>query len=516
MSSFSSGGIKPDIVVIGSGVGGGGVAYQLASTGARVLILERGDFLPKEAQNRDAEAVFVQNRYRTKEEWQHDNGKRFRPGHYHFVGGHTKFYGTAMFRFRESDFEEARFEDGISPAWPISYRDLEPYYAQAEELFGVRGQAGIDPTEPPRSGPYPHPAIPHEPVIARMAAGLAKQGLKPFHMPSAVDFGDGGKCERCGTCDAFPCFIGAKGDAETSLLNPILNLPNVALQTNTKVLRLITDKEGKKITSIEVDHNGKREFIEAPLFVLSAGAINSALILLRSRSEQNPNGVANRSGVVGRYLMNHHLTGLIGVLPFSLNETHFPKTISVNDYYYGLPGDPTARGNVQMLGKIQGAMIRSIHKRFPVPIANMIGKHTVDWLIMSEDLPNAESQVRFSKEGEIEIAYHPGGWSGHDRFVKAMRQKIRKLGFPMVMRHSFGIEAPSHQCGTVRMGNDPESSALNSFCQAHDHPNLYVVDGGFFPSSAGLNPALTIAAQALRVGAHLKEKWQQGLLDAQL
>lgn len=511
MNSQQINDIKPDIVIIGSGVGGGSIAYQMADTGARILIIERGNFLPREAQNRDAEAVFIQNRYRTTEQWQHEDGKRFRPGHYYFVGGHTKFYGTAMFRFRESDFEETHFDDGISPAWPISYNDLEPYYAKAEKLFGVRGEAGIDPTEPPRSGNYPHPAIPHEPVIARMAAGLSRQGLRPFHMPAAIDYGDGGACERCGTCDAFPCLIGAKGDAETCLLNRILDRPNVTLWTDTKVQRLITDEDGKRIKAVEVLRNGQKQLVEAPLFVLSAGAINSALILLRSASEKNPQGVANHSGVVGHYLMNHHLTGLIGILPFTENLTNFPKTISVNDFYYGLPGDPTARGNIQMLGKIQGAMIRSLHKNFPIAFANLFGHHTVDWLIMSEDLPKFDSQVRLTKEGEVEIAYHPGGWSGHDRFVKAMRRKLRKLGLPIIIRHSFGIEAPSHQCGTVRMGRNRERSALNSLCQAHDHPNLYVVDGGFFPSSAALNPALTIAAQALRVGNHLKETWQKDL-----
>lgn len=509
MSSQERNDIKPDIVIIGSGVGGGSVAYQLAETGAHILILERGDFLPKEKQNRDAEAVFIQNRYRTTEEWRREDGTHFRPGHYYFVGGHTKFYGTAMFRFRESDFEETHFDDGISPAWPISYHDLEPYYAQAETLFGVRGEAGVDPTEPPRSGNYPHPAIPHEPVIARMAAGLKKQGLRPFHMPSAIDYGDGGACERCGTCDAFPCMIDAKGDAQTRLLNRILGRPNVTLWRNTKALRLMTDEEGKAIKAVEIERDGQKQIIEAPLFVLSAGAINSALILLRSASGKNPQGVANASGVVGRHLMNHHLTGLIGLLPFSKNITNFPKTLSMNDFYHGLPGDPTARGNVQMLGKIQGAMVRSLHKNFPAWFADLFGTHSVDWLMMSEDLPKFDSQVRLTREGEVEIAYHPGGWSGHDRFVKAMRRRLRKLGFPIIIRHNFGIDAPSHQCGTVRMGRDPERSALNALCQAHDHPNLYVVDGAFFPSSAAVNPALTIAAQALRVGEHLKETWRK-------
>src|SRR5215467_7985168 len=171
-----------DVVIIGSGVGGGAVALTLMPTGARILIIERGPRLPREPQNRDAEAVFVEQRYRTTETWFDGRGRPFRPGQYYFVGGHTKFYGCAMFRFRERDFEVVEHEEGISPAWPIRYADLEPYYGQAERLFGVRGRAGEEPTDPPRSTPYSHPPVPHEPVIADMTARLQAIGLKPAAM----------------------------------------------------------------------------------------------------------------------------------------------------------------------------------------------------------------------------------------------------------------------------------------------------------------------------------------------
>lgn len=500
--------IRPDVVIIGSGVGGSAVAHQLAGSGAKVLILERGDFLPNEPQNSDAEAVFIQSRYKTTDQWQDQTGRRYRPGQYYFVGGHTKFYGTAMFRFRESDFKLQQHEDGISPAWPINYDELEPHYTAAEQLFAVRGQAGQDPTEPQRSAPYAHVAVPHEPVIAGVADRLAILGLTPFHMPSAIDFGPGGKCRRCGTCDAFACRFDAKGDAEARLLRPLLNHKDVMLWVGAQVMRLIPDIDGRRIVAAEVHRDGERIRIEAPLFVLSAGAINSALILLRSATESMPDGLANRSGVVGRNLMNHHLTGLMGVRPFSRNDTRFPKTLSVNDFYDGLPDDPTASGNIQMLGNIVGTMIRSTYPKMPAPIAKWLGQHSVDWLAMSEDLPNHESRVRLLAGERVEIAYHPGGTQAHDRFVRHTQRLLRRVGFPVVLRHSFGIEAPSHQCGTVRMGSDPTSSALDGHCRAHAHPNLYVVDAGFFPSSAALNPALTVAAQALRVGAHLRKQWR--------
>jgi choline dehydrogenase-like flavoprotein len=503
--------ITPDVVIIGSGVGGGAVAHQLAASGARILILERGDFLPEEAQNADAEAVFVQARYRTTDEWQDAAGRRYRPGQYYYVGGHTKFYGTAMFRFRSSDFTAQSHEGGTSPAWPVSYDTLAPYYDLAERLFGVRGQAGEDPTEPPRAAPYAHAPVPHEPVIAALAARLAARGLHPFHMPSAIDLGPGGACQRCGTCDAFACRFGAKGDAEMRLIRPLLARDNVTLWTGTEVRRLITDAEGRRIRAVEVRRGGETLRIAAPLFVLSAGAINSALILLRSTDAQNPQGLANRSGVVGRHLMNHHLTGLMGVRPFVRNDTKFPKTLAINDFYHGLPGDPAARGNIQMLGNIQGPMVRAAYPWVPHGAANWLGRHSVDFLCMSEDLPHWNSRVQLRAGDRVEVAYHPGDVPAHDRFVRHVRKMLRPH-FPVILRHSFGIEAPSHQCGTVRMGEDPQASALDSLCRAHDHPNLYVVDAGFFPSSAGLNPALTVAAQALRVGEHLRDRWPEHAL----
>lgn len=493
--------LRPDVVIIGSGVGGAAVARQLAPTGARILILERGERLPAEPQLSDPEAVFVERRYRAAETWQDAAGRRYRPGQYYQVGGHTKFYGTAMFRFRPSDFAETAHQQGVSPAWPIGYADLAPFYAEAEQLFGVRGAAGIDPSEPARDA-YLHAPIPHEPVIARLAEALARQGLRPFPMPAAVDFGPGGACVRCGTCDAFACPLDAKGDAETRLLRPALAQPNVVLWTGAKALRLVADETGR-IEAAEVERGGARIRVEAPLFVLSAGAINSALILLRSADARHPHGLANRSGVVGRHLMNHHLTGLMALDPFTPNDTRFPKTLSINDFYHGLPGDPAARGNIQMLGKIREPMIRSALSFLPRALGRWIARHSTDVLVMSEDPPVRENRVRPLGEDGVEVTWAPADFPAHDRFVRHVKGLLRRAGHPIVLRHGFGIDSPSHQCGTVRMGSDPTASALDPLCRAWDHPNLHVVDAGFFPSSAALNPALTVAAQALRVGAHL-------------
>lgn len=498
--------VDADIVIIGSGVGGGAMARCLADSGARILILERGDYLPREPQNSDPEAVFVERRYRAAETWLDGSGKPFHPGQYYQVGGHTKFYGTAMFRLRERDFEASEHADGISPAWPIRYADLEPFYAEAEHIFGVHGQAGQDPTEPPRSSAYPFPAVPHEPLIGELAGKLAGLGLQPFHMPSAIDLRPGGACVRCGTCDAFPCAHGAKGDAETRLIRPALQHPNVRLQTGSQVLRLLTDAQGQRIVAAEVLHQGQLQTVRAPLFVLSAGAINSALLLQRSATAQHPRGLANSSDSVGRYYMNHNTSCLMGLLPFRQNLTRFTKTLALNDFYWGGGAEPHPLGHIQMLGNIQEPMVRSALPAVPQWAGRMLTRHSVDWLAMSEDLPHPDSTVRPLAGGGVQLHWQRTNMATHARLVARSKALLRELGFAAVLSRPFGIDTPSHQCGTVRMGDDPAQAALDTWCRSYDHPNLFVVDAGFFPSSAALNPALTVAAQGLRVGHYLRRQ----------
>ncbi len=499
--------ISPDVVIIGSGVGGAAVALQLARTGRRVLILERGPHLPLEPQNSDAEAVFVQRRYHSREKWQTAEGRSFEPGQFYFVGGHTGFYGTAMFRLRERDFAATEHADGLSPAWPFGYAELEPWYGLAEQLFGVHGRAGDDPTEPWRSAPYPYPPIPHEPVIAALAERMAGLGLHPFHMPSAIDLHAGGRCVRCGSCDAFACRHHAKGDARTRLLEPALRHPEVSLWPETRALRLLTDERGRDIVGVEVLRHGETFTIRAPQFVLSAGAIQSALLLQRSANSRHPGGLANRSGCVGRHYMNHNMTGLMALFPGQRNDTRFTKTLSLNDHYFGTDDDATPLGNLQMLGNIREPMVRAAKPWMPRPAGGWLAAHSVDMLVMSEDLPHPESTVRPLPDDRVELAWRPTNQATHRRFVARSRALWRSLGATAVLVHSFGVDTPSHQCGTVRMGLDPASSALDPWCRAHEHPNLHVVDASFFPSSAALNPALTVAAQALRVGDRLARAW---------
>jgi len=494
-----------DVVVIGSGVGGGSVALQLAGTQAKVLMLERGPALPREAQNWDPVEVFVNRRYHTHETWYADN-RPFRPGMFYFVGGSTKFYGTAMFRFRERDFEALAHPEGVSPAWPIRYNDLENWYGQAEALFGVRGQAGTDPSDPPRSGGYHHGPIPHEPVIDAISRRLQAQGLKPFPMPSAVDYGPQGRCLRCENCDAFPCKINAKGDAETCLVQPACRSDNLTLQDQSYVERLETDETGRKIVAAIVNSGGRQERITAHTFVLSAGAINSAALLLRSANARNPRGLANSSDVVGRHYMTHNTSALMAVHPFRINETQFPKTLAVHDYYFGDgPGD-FPLGSLQLLGKIKEPMLRGALPGMPKFLRSALAARSVDWYAQSEDLPHPDSRVTVRADGAINLHWHRSNMQSHWRWVAKCKKILRGTGYPIVLSKPFGTDVVSHQCGTVRFGNDASTSALDAHCKAWDHDNLYVVDASFFPSSAAVNPALTVAAQALRVGAHLRDK----------
>jgi choline dehydrogenase-like flavoprotein len=490
-----------DVVIIGSGVGGGAVALQLAGCSARVLVLERGPQLPREPQNWDPEAVFVEQRYRTDEIW-YAGERSFTPGMFYFVGGHTKFYGTAMFRLRERDFEEIEHEEGVSPAWPIRYADLEPWYTRAETRFGVRGEAGRDPTEPPRSAPYPHGPVPHEPVLAEIERRLRELGLRPFPMPSAIDHG--GRCQRCANCDAFPCMIDAKGDAEVRLIRPALAHPNVELRAGAKVERLLTDESGRRIVALDVVEKGVRSTIDAGLVVLSAGAINSAALLLRSANARHPRGLANSSGVVGRHYMTHNTTALMAVHPWRINGTRFPKTLAVHDFYFsdGAGGKPM--GSLQLLGKIREPMLRAPLAGVPKWMRSALAARSVDWYAQSEDLPHPDSRVTLRPDGAINLHWHRTNFSAHKRWVAKARELLRATGYPLVLASAFGTDVVSHQCGTVRFGADPATSALDPFCKAWDHDNLYVADAGFFPSSGAVNPALTVAAQALRVGHHLR------------
>ena len=495
-----------DILIIGSGAGGGTMAHALADTPARILLVERGEFVPQEAENWDPEAVWKKLRYQTREEWLDDRGQSFRPYTHYNVGGNTKFWGAVLYRLRREDFQAVEHLDGISPAWPIDYDTLAPYYDRAERLYHVRGRHGVDPTEPPRA-PYPYDSIPHSAAMEEIAARLRRMGLHPSPLPLGIQRpGEADGCVLCNTCNSFACRVHAKSESDVICVRPAMRRANgrLHLWTNACARRLITDPSGRRVVAAEIEKDGEVVRVEAPIVIVAAGAINSAALLLRSAGGKHPNGLANSSGLVGKRYMAHLATMMQGFHPTKKNSTVFQKTVAINDFY--LPGERTKYplGSIQSQGRTHGVMAQTVVPWIPVGAYDWWVARGVDWLVMSEDLPVTSNRVVLGPGGKIQLHYTPNNLRAHHRLVKEAKRILRRLGFPLVVKHSHGARNTTHQCGTIVFGTDPAHSVLDPFCRAHDVANLFVVDASFFPSSAAVNPGLTIIAQALRVAEHIK------------
>jgi choline dehydrogenase-like flavoprotein len=502
--------VDADVLIIGSGAGGGTLARALAETGRRILILERGDYLPREWGNWDAWTVFAEHRYHADETWRDGAGRPFRPVTGFHVGGNTKFYGAAVLRRREGDFRARRHRDGTTRPWPIAYADLARFYDQAESWYFAHGRAGVDPTEPPR-GPYPFPPVPHEPAVAAVERALREMGHHPFPLPLAVhrldDDPERSPCVRCPSCDGFPCMLHAKGDAEVCGVRPALSSGNVRLLTRHRVLRLRCSADGKRVEEVETD----RGVFRAPWVVLAAGAVHSAALLLMSTSPRHPRGLANSSDQVGRNYMCHLNSACLAVKPGRENRTVFQKTLALNDFYEdsGDPDYPFPLGHIQSLGKVTPEVLHAQRPSLPIPIGAWAASHSVDWWLTTEDLADPENRVSVDDRGGIHLRWDPKNRESHRRLCKTWRRLLRRAGFPAVFFQPMDISATAHQVGTCRFGEDPRENVLDPFCKAHDLENLYVVDGSFMPSISAVNPSLTIMANALRVGEHLARRLKE-------
>jgi len=494
-----------DVIIIGTGAGGGTIARALSATDARILIVERGDFVPQEEENWSPDAVWRRLRYQTSERWIDDRGQEFRPYTHYNVGGNTKFWGSVLYRLRREDFQEVRHLDGVSPAWPIDYETLAPYYERAEQMYQVRGELGADPTEPPR-GPYPHPPVAHSAGMSEIVLKLRAQGLHPSPLPLGVlRPGETGGCILCNTCNSFACRIHAKSEADVCGVRPALERPNVTLWTNARAERLITDATGRKVIAAEVERDGKTVRVGADTIVVSCGAVNSAALLLRSAGDRHPGGLANSSGLVGRRYMAHLATMMQGFDPLRRNTTVFQKTVAINDYYLRGPDTPHPLGQIQSQGRTHGVMAQTVVPWIPLWAYEAWVARGVDWLVMSEDLPSTDNRVTVERDGRIRLEYRLNNLVPHRMLVAETERILKRLGFWVVVKHSHGKRNTTHQCGTVCFGTDPRASVLDPFCRTHDVENLFVVDASFFPSSAAVNPGLTIAAQAIRVADHIIE-----------
>lgn len=506
-----------DVIIIGTGAGGGTLAHRLAPSGARILLLERGEFLPREKPNWDPTAVFADGRYKSEDTWLDGDGNAFHPGIHYYVGGNTKVYGAALFRLRREDFGEVVHHGGVSPAWPISYEDLAPWYREAEALYHVHGTRGSDPTEPPEPEPFPYPAVQHEPRIQQLHDDLVRLGHRPFPLPLGLKLNESSPvdspCIKCDTCDGFPCLVDAKADAQIVAVEPAIRHSNVTLLTGSYVERLQTNAAGTEVTGVQVRRGESFETFRGRIVVVSCGAVNSAALLLRSASDRHPRGLANGSDVVGRHYMAHHNSALIA-LSKAPNPTKFQKTMGLNDFYFG--GDDWAYplGHIQMLGKSHAAMLRADAPSItPELVLEKMAAHALDFWLTSEDLPDPENRVTLEADGTIRLRYRENNLEGHRRLLARLKSMLNEIGCEdrlipssIYLGKKIPLAGTAHQNGTVRFGLDPAVSALDVNCRAHEVANLYVVDGSFFVSSSAINPALTIAANALRVGDHLLEQ----------
>jgi len=510
-----------DVIIIGTGAGGGTLAHTLAPSWKRILLLERGNFLPREMANWDPDPVFVDGRYISPDSWLDADGNAFQPQVHYFVGGATKMYGAALYRLRPQDFGDLQHVDGLAPAWPVSYDDFEPYYTKAEWLYQVHGNHGEDPTEGHWSKQYPWPAVSHEPRIQQLVDELQHGGYHPFHAPCGILLDEAeparSTCIRCTWCDGYPCLVHAKADAETIAVRPVLGLPNVTLLVEAEVTRLETDPTGRVVTDVVVVRGGAEERYRGDVVVVSAGAANSAKILLRSANDQHPNGLANGSDQVGRNYMFHNSKAVVA-LSKELNETVFQKTLAINDFYFGADGYEWPVGNIQMVGKSNAAAMKGeepkLTKLAPRWTLADTAEHAVDFWLTTEDVPKPENRVTLDNDANVRLAYRSNNDDEADRLYHELKEILNHVGLAQhhvldknfYMDMNIPVAGCAHQAGTCRFGSDPATSVLDEHCKTHELDNLYVVDTSFFPSIGAVNPALTAIANAIRVGEHLLDR----------
>ncbi len=490
-----------DVIIIGSGAGGGTLAHKLAHAGKQILILERGDFMPLSEQNRTNVDVFKRERYHAPEQWYDQVGEPFSPQTNYAIGGNTKIYGATLMRMRSRDFEAVPCQQGLSPQWELSYADFEPYYTAAEQLYQVHGSTDQDPSEPFHSQAYPYPAPDHDLCMQAVIAALGHQALHPAALPLSLTRQAGDPT----------------GDAEVFGIQPILSLDNVTLKTGALVTYLHTNPSGQVVKAVEATIGNQDWLFSGDIVVLACGAINSAALLLKSANDRHPHGLANSSDQVGRNLMKHQMSAVVQ-LSTETNSGTFPRSVSINDYYWGDQNYDYPMGHIQNTG---GLLQDVIFAESP-PVLSLLAKvlpgfglkqlayRSIGWWVQTEVLPDPNNRVLWDKS-KLRVEFTPNNTEAHDRLVVRWIDILQSVEKQIKGFHAGGLhprgEAPiqvvAHQCGTCRFGTDRTQSVLNLECQAHEIDNLYVVDSSFFPSCPSVSPALTVIANALRVGDHL-------------
>lgn len=490
-----------DVIIIGSGASGGTLARKLASTGKKILVLERGELVYRESSELIDTEVFKKEQFHAKDPWYDNAGEPFYPQTYYSVGGNTKIWSGVLQRMRERDFEEVPHQSGLSPAWALKYQDFEPYYTEAETLYQAHGKIADDPTEPPHSAAYPFSEVAHEPIVQAVSDTLANQGLHPVHLPLGI--GDRGRT-----------------DAEDTGISPVLNGENVTLKTSAHVTSLLTNPAGTEIKAVQAKIGEQSYLFLGDIVVLACGAVNSAALLLRSANEKHPNGIANGSGQVGRNLMKQ-LLSVVVQLTASANSGTFSRTMGLNDFYWGDKDFPYPLGHVQNSGGIfqdvifaeAPPVLSALSRLMPNFGLRQLATHSIGWWLQTEDLPNPNNRVYYIGD-KLRVDYTANNVEAHDRLVYRWIDVLKNVeqAQPNVFnrtthpRSDMPVQVVAHQCGTCRFGEDPATSVLDLNCRTHEVHNLYVVDSSFFPSHASVSPGLTVIANALRVGDRLIER----------
>jgi len=507
-----------DFIIIGSGFGGAMTAKKLVEAGKSVLMVERGDWVKRGPENwGDKSSIDLTPNYDKSLPYEVlKGGNKKQMGVYSCVGGPSVFYGGVSFRFREADFSPPADIVADSKAeWPLSYDDLEPYYNQAEEILGIAGESGADPTEPRRTKDFPQSPAPLADISLKMKLAARNLGLNPFSLPLAINHDEkkGKTCELCTTCDTFACAVSAKNDLATVLI-PKLQKLGMDLLPGAVVFKFHTEKNQIAAISATLKADGSEKKFKAKHFILSAGALASPhLLLANGLDKMNPGGQ-----VIGRYLMRHVNSIIFGIFPGTADkQKRYHKELCILDYYFGHPDIEYPKNKLGSLQQISTPPPGLVEHEAPWPLGKLAGKLVKPLsglLAIAEDQPQFENYIKINKSmtGKygLPVAEVSHTYSKRDLdAVAALAQKAKKVLYKSgaILHYIHNIRTFSHSAGTVRMGKNAETSALDEYCNFRGVGNLSVVDASFMPTSAAVNPSLTISANALRVGDFLLKRY---------
>ncbi len=507
-----------DLIVIGSGFGGTMAAAPAVFAGKRVLMIEAGGWVTRAPENWSARGFSEATPYFRRDDPFNVAAGGTGPtlGQYLCVGGASVFYGGVAMRLRERDFlPDPAIDGGSGAVWPYSYTDLEPYYAQAESLLEVTGSTGDDPTDPPRSAAFPNPPGPLAPISSRLADAARSLGLHPFRLPLAINYRAGARrtpCPACGTCDGYACAVGAKNDLSTVLV-PRLQHEGLELAINTTAVRL--EREGSRICGVVCTQAGSSEPIRfsGRTIVVAAGALATPRLLLGSQLDAvNPAAPA-----IGRYLMRHCNGVVMGLFPSRpAPNGEFHKQIGIHDYYFGHPTVDAPVGRLGCLQQFATPAPWIARDYLPFGFGALVApltSRTTGFIVMAEDRPQDGNGIvldgpagasRRLPRTTITHRYDARDLAARAALVAAAKRILRRAG--ALATYTYDVKTFSHAVGTVRLGADPATSPLDERGGFRGLDNLFVTDGSALPRSGGVNPSLTIAANALRTGTHLLER----------